>query len=205
MHGVGTAVVAVAVVASTRDHVIDVRLDQRVTSRQSGCAGCHDRAGPPGVVERLPIQFRAVAPDIETEPAQRAGHMSVSAWDRYWTVRRDSDTPFLAVEGAATSCSTSSSAMVGWIATHSSSCDLRKPAFTATASTCRISGASGPIMCAPTICRWSRRRRSCTARARCGPRARSSSGGSPRCRPSPSRAGCAPRLRSARRPPAADG
>jgi len=46
--------------------------------------------------------------------------------------------------------STSSSAMVGWIATVASNCALVSPALTATAAPWRISGASGPIMWMPT-------------------------------------------------------
>lgn len=47
--------------------------------------------------------------------------------------------------------STSSSAMVGWIATVASKSALVSLAFTAIAAACMISGASGPIMWMPTI------------------------------------------------------
>ena len=46
---------------------------------------------------------------------------------------------------------TSSSAIVGWMATVASKSALVSPAFTATAAACMISGASGPIMCTPTM------------------------------------------------------
>lgn len=46
---------------------------------------------------------------------------------------------------------TSSSAIVGCSATVSSNCALVRPAFTAIAAACRISGTSGPIMCSPTM------------------------------------------------------
>lgn len=46
--------------------------------------------------------------------------------------------------------STSSSAILGCSATVSSNWCLVRPAFTATAAVCNISGASGPIICSPT-------------------------------------------------------
>src|SRR4029078_11039837 len=57
VHGVGIAIVAVAVVTSARHHVVHVRFDQRMTLRQRRGAGSDDGAGPPGVVERLPVRI----------------------------------------------------------------------------------------------------------------------------------------------------
>src|SRR5690606_6389977 len=46
---------------------------------------------------------------------------------------------------------TSSSAMVGWMATVSSKSRFVAPIFTATAKPCSISSAPGPITCRPTM------------------------------------------------------